>query len=179
MTVQASDSIIHKRKKYYLIDIEKGKDLIGSADFGVTTPKDIVMTCCYRNYIAEYFIEKKILYGIKNTFDIECDGVKDISSDKHFMNFTGNIIVARNKDSNKWWNTDFFECLLDFDEAIELHFENGMLVNESSLSGAIAEWSENADTEYPNWQEKSDAKMKVIKKYLTAEYNYGKTYKWK
>lgn len=44
-----------------------------------------------------------------------------------FINFTGSCIIARTTDRNSWLNSDFLECYVNFDEALELHFTDGML----------------------------------------------------
>ncbi|MBD5159857.1 MAG: hypothetical protein HDT23_06420 [Ruminococcus sp.] len=58
MTKQCCDYIWYNNEKFVLIDCEKDKDIINSADFGLKNFS--AMTCCYRGYTAEYFIDGEL-----------------------------------------------------------------------------------------------------------------------
>ncbi|MDE6730584.1 MAG: hypothetical protein K2J71_07405 [Oscillospiraceae bacterium] len=142
MTMQSSDYLYYQGKKYTLIATEKDTDLINSADFGLKN--NICMTCCYRGYMAEYFIENNFLYGEK-TVD---GGVERTDSQitlffqksqKLRMNYTGSLLLARNRDEH-FSLADFIPCYLDFDEAFEFYFIDGELTEITNLSNAIQEW---------------------------------------
>ena len=54
MTVQASDSFIFKRKKYVLIDVEIGKQIIDCADFHMPEHNPSFWTAGWIGYAADY-----------------------------------------------------------------------------------------------------------------------------
>ncbi|MDE6088746.1 MAG: hypothetical protein K2G25_10230, partial [Oscillospiraceae bacterium] len=121
MTMQSCDYLYYQGKKYTLIATEKNTDLINSADFGLEN--NIYMTCCYRGYQAEYFIEDNFLYGEK-TVDGEIEETDSQiiihfqKSPKLRMNYTGSLLLARNQDE-RFSFADFINCYLNFDEAFE------------------------------------------------------------
>ena len=51
-TVQASDSFSFKRKKYVLVDVEKGKQIIDCADFQMPEHTFSMCSACWRGYMA-------------------------------------------------------------------------------------------------------------------------------
>lgn len=142
MTMQFSDYLYYQGKKYTLIAIEKDTDLINSADFGLEN--NICMTCCYRGYQAEYFIEDNFLYGEKTVQgDTERTDSKITihfqKSTKLRMNYTGSLLLARNQNE-RFSFADFITCYLDFDEAFEFYFIDGELAEITELADAIQEW---------------------------------------
>ena len=56
MTIQASDKVIYKKKKYTLIDVEKGKQIINCAEFKMPEHSFFMSSGCWRGYTAEYKI---------------------------------------------------------------------------------------------------------------------------
>ena len=172
MTMQCSDHIWYNNEKFVLIDCEKGKDIINSADFGLKNFSS--MTCCYRGYIAEYFIEGNFLYGKKTVEDYETtdSGIKlnFRTSPKMRMNYTGSAIIAIN-DSEKYYGTDFFDCFLFFDRAYELYFIDGELCELTDLSPAIKEYKALEDS----LKHKFEKTREIAVKYL--QYEYGINYK--
>lgn len=140
MTMQSSDYMWYKNEKFILIDCEKEKDIINSADFGLKNY--YAMRYCYRGYTAEYFIEDNFLYGQKKVEDYteKTDSGRTIDfkiSPKIKMNYTGSAIIAINNDDNKIIMSDFFENFLFFDRAYELYFIDGELCEITDLSPAI------------------------------------------
>lgn len=181
MTKQSCDYMWYKNEKFILIDCEKEKDIINSADFGLKN--FYAMTCCYRGYTAEYFIENNLLYGQKKVayyLEKTDSGIKiDFKiSPKIKMNYTGSAIIAINNDDNKYIMSDFFDTFLFFDRAYELYFIDGELLEITSLSPAIQEYTafKNSLKHTQNYYEILWKKREEIAvKYL--QYEHG-NYKW-
>ena len=174
MTKQCSDYMWYNNEKFVLIDCEKDKDIINSADFGLKNFSG--MTCCYRGYTAEYFIENNFLYGKKTAeyyTEITDSGIKlnFRTSPKMRMNYTGSAIIAIN-DKSKYIMSDFFDCFLFFDRAYELYFIDGELCELTDLSPAIQEYKELED----ELKYKFEKTREIAVKYL--QYEYGINYKW-
>lgn len=170
MTVQMSDSFIYKRKKYVLVDVEENKQLIDCAEFQLSENPFALCSACWRGYTAEYRVTKGKLYGERYEWDNEKH--EDIVSESLFLNYTGSCVVARTVNKNRWLNSDFLECYLNFDEALELHFTNGILDEVHDLAEAIKMANEGkmlAD----------GANYDFIARYfLKYKYDY-RTYKWR
>lgn len=181
MTVQVSDCFTYKRKKYVLIDVEKGKQIIDCADFNMPELEPCFNTGCWRGYTAEYKVRGNKLYGVR----YEWDSVKrrDVESDSMFMNFTGSCIIARTTDRNSWLNSDFLECYVNFDEALELHFTDGMLDEVLDLAQAITKAKEFKTSEiYLNEATEPSVRGReleeIARTHLKYTYDY-RTYKWR
>lgn len=170
MTMQSCDYIWYKNEKFVLIDCERGKDIINSADFGLKSFS--AMTCCYRGYTAEYFIEDNFLYGQKTVEDYteKTDSritIKFKTSPKIKTNYTGSAIIAINDDS-RYFMSDFFDSFLFFDRAYELYFIDGELLELTDLLPAIQEYKASEDS--------FEKRKEIAVKYL--QYEYG-NYKWR
>lgn len=182
MTVQASDSVIYKKKKYTLIDIEKEKQIIDCAKFQMPNHSPAISSGCWRGYTAEYRIENDKLYGTR--YERKSGTWEEISSKELFINYTGSCIIAMAEDEKKkWYISDFLSCYLDYDIALELHFTNGTLDEVLDLGEAISELRAlEATEEYrsertqPNTRHK--IREKIARKYLTYEYDCA-SYKWR
>ena len=181
MTVQASDSFIFKRKKYVLIDVEIGKQIIDCADFHMPEHNPSFCTACWRGYTADYKVRGDKLYGIRYEWDSKLH--KDVKSDMQMMNFTGSCIIARTEGKNSWLNSDFLECYVNFDEAYELHFTEGILDEVLDLGEAILKAKEfkssdiylNETTEpYVRGQHLEE----IARMHLKYKYDY-RTYRWR
>lgn len=186
MTIQANDFVWYKNKKYTLIDCEKEKELIDSADFNLED-MDGVCTSCWRGYMAEYFIDDDELYGIKEIW-VPCDDGKKLSlgiesSDKKKLNYSGSIIVALNEDGASGC-ADFTDDFLYFDEAYEMYFEEGVLLEIISLKAAIDEYQSylsqrDQDNSFnditDSFSYESELRKQIKAKSLKYKY---KNYKW-
>lgn len=182
MTVQASDIVIYSKKKYTLIDVERDKQLIDCARF--VMPKKVLSGCsaCWRGYTAEYKIVEGVLYGVRKEWD--WDNKCDIKSEELFLDYTGSCVIARDiKEQDLFHISDFLECYLDFDTALELHFTNGVLDEVRDLSEAINEMKAVRESEENNSNTKAprmrlDMQENVARKYLKYPYGY-RSYKWR
>lgn len=179
MTVQSSDYVYLNGRKYVLIDVEKDKQLIDSADFKVPEIESVVIsTGCRRNYTANYFVENGELYGIKS---VQMYGNADFISEKIKMNYTGSIIIAY--ESEKLNISDFLDCYLDYEEAYELYFENGVIKEEYNLNIAIQHFKQIQLTHnyknnmFPN--QCMDLRKKLAYEYLKYLYDDIRSYKWR
>lgn len=181
MTVQVSDSVKYKRKKFVLIDVEKGKQLIDCADFRIPEHMPCFNTSCWRGYTAEYAIKGNKLYGTR--FEWDADKHKDLKSETLFLPFTGSCVIARTGKNNSWINSDFLECYVRFDEAYELHFTDGILDEVLDLAKAITEAKEFIDSDIYN-EESTElyAKRKCLEEiaFMNLKYEYDyRTYRWR
>ena len=179
MTMQASDSVWLEGEEYVLIDVERGKQMITRAAFGKVDPlASYCSTDCWRGYTADYFVKDSYLSVIRYPNTVWREGEDNDKTKEVSVNFTGSCIVA--KDDG--WCTDFIECYLGFDEALELYFKNGRLIERLSLKPAIEECRRIKETEeYKNKmmpEERNILLKNVALKHL--KYHYGdKTYKWR
>jgi hypothetical protein len=170
MTVQAPDYVHIGKKKYVLIDVEEDKQIITCADFGMPDSTEmIICTSCWRGYMADYYVIRKTLYGIK------MDPVGKNRSSRTFIPYTGSCIIAY----GDYWNSDFIESYLYYDEAFELYFENGILKEKLTLSSAIEKARAFRKTdEYKNNGDIRDIMEQIAREPL--KYNYGGgTHKWR
>lgn len=181
MTMQSCDYIWYKNEKFVLIDCEKEKDIINSADFGLKSFS--AMTCCYRGYTAEYFIENNFLYGKKTVLDYTEKSDSNITinfktSPKIKTNYTGSAIIAIN-DKSQYIMSDWFETFLFFDRAYELYFIDGELLELTDLSPAIQEYKalkDNLKNTQNCYEILNKKREEIALKYL--QYEYG-DYKWR
>lgn len=181
MTVQASDSFIYRKKKYVLIDVEKGKQIIDCADFQMPEHPLSICSACWRGYTAQYTVKKDKLFCVRYEWD--ADKHKDVSSSQMFMKFTGSCVIARTNQMNAWMNSDFLECYLRFDEAYELHFTDGVLDEVLDLAKAITEAKEFMESDmYKDEATEPQVRRMTLEEIalmnLKYEYDY-RTYKWR
>lgn len=184
MTVQASDYVFYKNKRFVLIDVEEGKQLINYVKPSILQRLNEIfnetkISSCWRGYTAQYFINGNILYGIRE--EIIASRLKRIKSPLRQVRYTGSIIIAfKNDDHLKF--SDFIDCYLDYDEAYELFFLNGRLREAHKLDKAIKEY--NVDSKKIICDEDSDFKKihnvrdNVARKHLKYKYD-KKNYKWR
>ncbi len=185
MCMQETDYVYYRHKKYSLIDVEEGKQMIDTAKF--IMPPHIggyESTSCYRGYIAKYRIIKNKLYGIRYE---DVGGSYDfyVRSAMKRMHYTGSCVVAANYRSRFLENTDFLECYLDYQEAIEMHFTDGILDGIWNLKDAIQEAIKierlEDDKGAPKITPYEIQKMKKRLAYdrLHFQYDKNRSYKWR
>ncbi len=181
MTMQASDTVIYKRKKYTLIDVEKGKQMIDCAEFPGSGEIYAFSFACWRGYTAEYRIRDGKLYGVRCEEKMEME--TSLQSQEMFVNYTGSCVIAWNRDKDAWGNSDFLECYLDYDEALELHFTDGVLDEVRDLAEAIQEqkeWKKKVE----NGDEQAKIRLSLVgreelaRRYLKYEYDES-SYMWR
>ena len=108
---------------------------------------------------------------------------KKIKSEKLFINYTGSCIIAlAENEEKKFYNSDFLECYLGYDVALELHFTNGILDEVINLGDAIIEFRALEETEEyksENTQPftRKSLRKEIAYKHLKYEYDY-RNYKW-
>jgi hypothetical protein len=183
MTMQATDYVNIGRKKYKLIDVEEGKQIITSVDFNMPSHNGIISdsTACYRGYMADYYVVKKILYGIKmqEIYFKDSRKYKRIKSSKIIVPYTGSCIIAYGDE----WNSDFIDSYIDYDEAFELYFENGVLKEKLTLITAIEKERAFSKTdEYKNKMEpyeRANIREQIAREPLKYNYDKRRTYKWR
>lgn len=181
MTMQANDSFMFKRKKFVLIDVENGKQIIDSADFCMQEHKPVLCTSCRRGYVAEYVVKQGKLYGTK--YEQDAITHKEKGSDTMLMNYTGSCVIARMARPDGWVNADFLSGYTRCDEAYELHFTNGVLDEEIDLAPVIAKTKELVEADvrqedieatFARWEQIGD----IARTGLKYEYDV-KSYKWR
>lgn len=151
------------------------------ADFKMPDNTVVLCTACWRGYTAQYRVTKEKLYGERYEWDYEKH--KDVVSERLFVNYTGSCVIARAKDRKRWLNSDFLEYYLNYDEALELHFTDGILDGVRDLSEAI----ELAKEGKLFVEDEGEAGMNsqafggfdfIARKMLKYKYDY-RTYKWR
>lgn len=160
MTMQTSDYVEYKNKQFMLIDIELGTKLY--KEDNNEKSNFIINTSSWRGYEAKYKINKNNKIMINSNLDQDDE-----------LDYTGKIIIMYS--NNKWINSDFIETILiDGEEAYELEFKEGKLVNENNLDAAINEYKNKTS-------EKCDKVLvvNILQKYLTGKYDMSKSYKWR
>ena len=181
--MQAVDYVSIGRKKYILIDVEKGKQIITCADFPMPEHFGEIShsTACWRGYTADYYIIRNILHGIKRQ-EICFDGterIKGIKSLRTIIPYTGSCIIAYGDA----WNSDFLESFIDYDEAFELYFENGVLREKLTLKSAIEKFKDfEKSNEYDSKMEpceRADMSEQIAWEALKYKYDKHHTYKWR
>lgn len=158
MTVQMKDKFYLNGKRYMLFDVSDNqllscKNCTGEA-FGT------YCTACYSDSIASYEVVHGILTLRENAADV-IDNPPVICERDFFKNrksprcepgtkipFTGYIIIGKVYDRVRIY--DFFSYIFRLDEAIELEFQQGILVGQTDLSDFLdygVECSENNEKE--------------------------------
>ena len=185
MTIQMNDYLWYKGEKFVLIDWEKGKSIIDSANFELKGL--ICCTDCHRGYLAEYFIdENNMLFGEKSTerYIKNEDGsfkTEFETSQRLHMNYTGSAVIAI-YNNGRMGHSDFLSCYLDYDRAFELYFVDGKLAEITDLASAIKEWQDlkkikDLDQKiygkkyYEYCMKKPDYQDEFAQKYLKYQYN--------
>ena len=162
MSVQMPDFMRIFGKRFTLIDVESGKQVISCGTFNIPETSSIC-SACWRGYTAQYSIDGETLYGIKQ--------VGSLKSHKVMIPFTGSCIVAYSK--LKHLISDFIFTYLDHDEAYELYFVNGKLVEQLSLASAI-EKAKTFEKEGTNIDDVESFSRQALK------YEYDdSTYRWR
>ena len=182
MTVQAADYMHIEKKKYTLIDIEDGKQIIDCAVFEMPKHDGNIelSTACRRGYTADYHILGETLYGIKkHEIFIKPHVYKVIESPKTMIPYTGSCIIAYGRGRN----SDFIHSYIDYDEAFELYFKHGVLIETRTLISAIEKARAFQETyEYKNKMEPreiSNLREKFAREPLKYRYDERRTYKWR
>jgi hypothetical protein len=182
MTMQADDYVHIGKKKYTLIDVEMDKQIITYADFIMPENKgrEVISTDCWRGYTAEYFVVRKTLYGIKYQKVYFEGSTKKISSSKIKIPYTGSCIIAYSDDARM--NSDFLNSYINYDEAFELYFENGVLKEKNTLISAIEKATALFETdEYKNKMKRDEwahIREKIAREPLKYKYDKS-TYRWR
>ena len=168
------------KKQYTLIDVEEGKQMIDCADFIMPMYNGAIRytTACWRGYTAKYYVIRKILYGTKS-HDIfaKCSKFKKITSLRTIIPYTGSCIIAYGGG----WNSDFIQSYLDYGEALELYFEQGVLKDKLSLISAIEK--ARAISKTAEYNKRKPCERGSLRKQIAREplkYRYDEnTYKWR
>lgn len=160
MTVQSSDTLVYKHKKFYIIDIEKGTVIINPEDYSDDDELCTISTACWRGYEVELLVEKNQLYLARyNGRRIN-----------QLLPFTGAMIIVR-RDKG-FFNTDFLSSVFEFNEVLELVFNSGTIKECRDLSDAIENYTKGVNTqEYSNKEE-------YINSISLGDYGW-KSYKWR
>jgi len=144
MTTQMKDLLWLDGSQHPILDISDGKVLsckecVGEA-FGA------IATACYRDSFAEYEVDDRILV-LKETAAHAFDDMPSISEKEFYKNrkpprcetgavipFTGFLILYEGG-----YHIDWFSDVFRTDWAIELEFEEGLLVDQVDLASFIRE----------------------------------------
>ncbi|MFR2886619.1 MAG: hypothetical protein ACLTDM_00305 [Clostridium butyricum] len=166
MSMQNPDIVLFNNKDYLILDIEENKKIIDieqleEAKIISEYKNQIRVSSCWRGYIVTYeIINDKLILKIIERDDTHIDNVN------YELAFSGCIIIVEDDDS--YFNTDFIECLFNFNNAYELVFENGKLIKKVSLNEMIAQF--NQQIEKCDW-------LDYINEKCTGKYG-RRNYKW-
>ena len=182
MTMQTADCVYIKKKKYYLIDVEEGKQIITCSNY-IMPKHNGEITCstaCYRGYTADYYIFRDLLYGIKSEERYIEDSRKSIliKSPKTFIPYTGSCIIAYGNN----WGCDFLVEYTFFYEAYELYFEKGKLKEKLQLNLAIEKakiFRQTVECNNIKPHERFKELDKIAREQLKYKYDVRRTYKWR
>jgi len=181
MTIQAPDFIYLGKKQYTLIDIEAGKQIIDCAAFAMPdhNRKIGISSACWRGYTANYYVVRKILYGVKShIIFFEDSKYEKITSLRTMIPYTGSCIIAHGSR----WISDFISTYTYFDEALELFFEQGVLKEKLSLISAIEKARSIRETDEYNNKMEPYERGRLIEQIAREplKYRYDRrTYKWR
>jgi len=168
--MQSSDSVYLEGEEYVLIDVEGEKQMITCAAFGKVDPlASKISTACWRGYTADYFVKDGCLSVIRYPNTVRLEGEDNTKTKEVSVNFTGSCIIAKGYR----WCTDFIESYLGFDDALELYFKNGRLIEKLSLLPAIEEYRRVKETD-----EGRELLETIAFKHLKYHYSYN-SYKWR
>ena|GEM_PF-5250170 len=102
-----------------------------------------------------------------------------IESEKTPIKYTGSCIIA---GQGGGWNTDFIECYLYYNEAYELYYSDGLLVETRSLKSAINKFrnEENANINKDEVDPSQRSQLREDIAHSPLKYAYEcSTYKWR
>jgi len=187
MTMQSADYMKIDNRTYTLIDVEVGKQIVGCGHF--TMPEGYSSefandTNCWRGYRARYFVEDNVLYGEKKNaiYYEESETLDEAETPRTMIPFTGSCIVAYAREDS-WCNSDFIEAYVLYEEAYELYFEQGELIERLSLMSAIEKARAISETDaYKNDiepYERGQLRKQIAREPLKYKYDERRTYKWR
>ncbi|WP_252225804.1 hypothetical protein [Clostridium sp. ZBS2] len=166
MSMQSPNIILFNNKNYLILDIEENKKIIDIKQLEEAKvineyKNQICVSSCWRGYIATYEVEDdKLFLKVIERDDSNIDNVD------YELVFSGCVIIVEDDDS--YFNTDFIQCLFEFNNAYELVFEAGKLNKKISLNEMIEQF---------NQQDKCDC-LKYINEKCTGKYG-RRNYKWR
>ena len=120
-------------------------------------------------------IDKNRLYGIRHERGEDWNNI--ISSKQMPLNFTGGCVIAINNDENNdmFCISDFLQCYIDYEEAYEIHFTNGILDEVLDLHTAIEEFrcikKSKEYEEIMQPYQRSELREEIARKYLRYSYD--------
>jgi len=173
MTIQASDMFYIDGIEYNLVDVENGRHLIHYGDFVIENKEDFYVcnTGCRKRYYAEYYLENNRLLGTM----VSSHGTKTFKTP---INYTGSCVVAGGKGI---WFADVLSDYLFYEDAYELYFVEGQLIEKNSLRTAIEEYQE---IKHSLMDERGTITLegmrqvrKIARKHLKYSYEIS-SYKW-
>jgi hypothetical protein len=157
MTKQIPDLVIYKGQEFILAGL-KGARLFTPTDFGISSEMMGITTACYRRYFCEYAcLEHQLLlvkFSIIQAEGVEpplIEGISAISDSIGFAHsyenlripclFSGGLILVRNPVTL----VGHFPSPMEFEEVVEIFFENGQVQQEIDHSTAVAELRKQID----------------------------------
>ena|GEM_PF-2639697 len=191
MTQQTPDTFIYKEQEYVIAGL-KGDGLLKPMDFNIVP--DGFATSCYRGYFCQYTCHKNALFltelsifnetsQLPNIHKVVPKSILDVFARyqglKIQCSFSGSLIIVRNPVDP----VGILPSPLEFEEVIEVNFEQGWLQSEKDYSSQVHTlrhiideiWSKLDDPselteKFLDWMSKPeqplDEDMRKIKKYF-------------
>ena len=151
MTKQIPDVVLYKGQKFILAGL-KGTGLLTPRDFGISPEMMGVATACYRGYSCKYnCVENELFFvelGVIHRDKVKLPLIEDVSAKSDsfplFHNYenlripcrlSGGLVLVRNSVGP----VGHFPSRIEFEEVIEVIFEQGMLQREIDHSLRVAD----------------------------------------
>lgn len=166
MSMQSADIVLFNNKNYLILDIEQNKKIIDIEQLEEAKvineyKNQICVSSCWRGYTATYEIKNdKLFLKILERDDTHINNVN------YGLDFSGCVIIV--EDDNSYFNTDFIQCLFEFDNAYELVFKDVKIIKQVFLNNMMAQFKQQSD--------KCDY-LEYINKKCTGKYG-RRNYKW-
>ncbi|MFX0030164.1 MAG: hypothetical protein ACFE8B_13215, partial [Candidatus Hermodarchaeota archaeon] len=149
MTAQMPDEFIIEGESFSLVGL-KGNGLYSPGDFGITPFS--TCTACWRGYVMKYKFTKdqlildEMLVNAKNPPEI--NGIEPQQGDNLFKyyyknlnlktKFTGSVLLAKDFIQSMYVHMGF-QRPIAFKTVVEIHIENGTIIDLKDLTRKIAE----------------------------------------
>src|SRR6185436_5704763 len=162
MTKQIEDKVLYKGQKYILAGL-KGAGLFTPLDFGISSEMMGIMTACYRRYFCTYectdnqlfLVELVLVHHQDENVELPViEGVdpKPVPPNSDFIlfncyqglkilcSFSGGLILVRNpvEEVGLFEVGYYFPSPVNFEEVLEVNFENGQLRAEVDHSTTVS-----------------------------------------
>ena len=170
MTKQIPDKVLYKGQEFILAGL-KGTRLFTPMDFGISSEMMGVATACYRGYCCQYeCIDNKLFLiwlGLLQEEDVELPLIEGVAAQSNNILFSsyenikipcplsGGLILVRNPVGLE----GDLPSPMDFEDVVEVLFEDGLLHREIDHSKTVARLRKTVD----DWSFVSDYEQQPLR----------------